>query len=57
MSPLRTEILATLLKILLELPPPHPPNQNPGYASGMEYVFIVQYVKVQYEYTRSRLIV
>ena len=34
MSPLRTEILATLLEIVSDAFPP-PPNQNPGYAPAL----------------------
>ena len=38
MSPLRTEILAILLKILSDFPPS--PNQNPGYAAGDQQRFM-----------------
>ena len=37
MSPPRTEILATLLEILSDA---FPPNQNPGYATGMDLMHL-----------------
>ena len=39
MSPFRTEILATLLKILFDASP-YPQNQNPGYAT----VNVINYI-------------